>query len=257
MAPSTADDSQPSWLRLSQLKLLAPYGPGNHELQNKDVFTTFLPQLPCGQSQLILRAQGQPGAFSDSGTSTQHLHKQTLPSEVISAPPVCFSTSRAAQKSDATRENFGLNTGKRRHNQGHLFLRFAVPEKRPGPKCGSLRFFFILSCSVGWLSSNDVITTSKCPSQATTHLAHYCRTEIDTGFMAMLISAVSFTKPYKLSQFKRVGSGDKNRNMTFWASLHFPLDVLYLPSQYLCQCGTFIQCQEMFPGTMLEPVPPL
>lgn len=159
MIPSHRDSGCPN---LSS----SPYGPGNHELQNKDVFTTFLPQLPCGQFQLILRAQGQPGAFSDSGTSTQHLHEQTLPSEVISAPPVCFSTSRAAQKSDATRENFGLNTGKRRHNQGHLFLRFAVPEKRPGPKCGSLRFFFILSCSVGWLSSNDVITTSKCPSQS-------------------------------------------------------------------------------------------
>lgn len=171
----------------------SPYGPGNHELHNKDVLPTFLSQLPCGQYQIILHAQGQSRAFSDSGTSTQHLHEPTLSLEIISAPSMCLSTSWAAQKSEATRENFGLNIGKWRHNQDHLLLRLAVQEKRPCLKGGS-QWFFILCCSVEWNSSNDAITTCKCPSQARTHLAPTFLQEKtpDTGLM-MLISVMSFT----------------------------------------------------------------
>lgn len=136
-----------------------PYGPGNHELHNKDVLTMFLLQLPWGQSQIILHAQHQPWAFSGSGTSTQHLHEPTLSLEIISAPSICISTSWAAQKSDATRENFGLNTGKWRHNQDHLLLRLLCLKRNPVQKVdhnGSLFCVVLLDRTVVMMQSLPV-----------------------------------------------------------------------------------------------------
>lgn len=60
MTMSTGDGS----LSLLDCSLGTRTAAGSHQqLQKEDIFTMFFPQLPCGQPQLILHAQGWPGGF--------------------------------------------------------------------------------------------------------------------------------------------------------------------------------------------------